>query len=80
MKTLKRLARCRRGTTAVEYGLLSSMLALGLLLGVGEAARSLDRSLEQLASAFDQAFAPGTGTHIDPSRCEAGESTPGACR
>jgi pilus assembly protein Flp/PilA len=39
---LKRFLECEAGATAIEYGLIASLIALGILVGFGNMADSLE--------------------------------------
>ncbi|WP_455270414.1 Flp family type IVb pilin [Rhizobium herbae] len=41
MKTLIRLLKDKSGATAIEYGLLASMISIGLIVGLGSFSDSL---------------------------------------
>lgn len=65
-RPLTNLARCNRGSVAIEYGLLASLIAVGVMAGVSQTGTALSQSLASL-------FQPvGSG----PAEPDGGGSTP----
>lgn len=44
------LLRCRRGVTALEYGLIAGLIAVALLAGAGQMATNISNTLSHVAS------------------------------
>lgn len=44
------LRRCRRATVAIEYGLLSGVVAIGVTVGAGKLGASMNRTFTDLAA------------------------------
>jgi pilus assembly protein Flp/PilA len=40
---LKRFIQCQSGATAIEYGLIASLIALGLIVGFGNMADAVEK-------------------------------------
>ncbi len=40
---LKRFLKCEAGATAIEYGLIASLIALGMVAGFGRAADAIQQ-------------------------------------
>ncbi len=40
---LKRFIKCEAGATAIEYGLIASLIALGIIVGFGNMADALKK-------------------------------------
>ena len=47
-RPLAKLARCNRGSVAVEYGLLASLIAVGVMAGASQTGTALSHSLASL--------------------------------
>ena len=56
-KLTARLRWSEKGATAIEYGLLAALVALGLLLGAGNVGGTVSSSYEDMGSCLSD---PGT--------------------
>lgn len=52
MKIISRFARSRSGATAVEYALMATCIALGIILAVANVGTNLNTSYSEIASSF----------------------------
>jgi pilus assembly protein Flp/PilA len=52
MKTLIRLWKDKTGATAVEYGLLASLITIGMIVGLGSFSDSLLAVLQKITAAI----------------------------
>jgi pilus assembly protein Flp/PilA len=59
MAALRRFMKDERGATAIEYGLIASLIALAIVAGVG----ALADSLEQLWNGNNSKIAQGLASH-----------------
>jgi pilus assembly protein Flp/PilA len=55
MKTLVRLLHVKSGATAVEYGLLASLISVGMIVGLGGFSDSLVTVLDKITTAITTA-------------------------
>lgn len=52
MKTLVRFLNVKSGATAVEYGLLASLISVGMIVGLGGFSDSLLTVLDKITTAI----------------------------
>lgn len=58
MKTVVDFIKNRSGATAIEYGLIASLIAVSLIIGLGGFADSLLSVFSEIADAMEGAGAP----------------------
>lgn len=58
MKTLIRLLKDKSGATAVEYGLLASLITIGMIVGLGNFSDALLAVLQKITAAITGAGGP----------------------
>jgi pilus assembly protein Flp/PilA len=51
-KLLRRFMLCQQGVTAIEYALISSLIAIVIVTAVGSTGTQLSSSFTHIASAF----------------------------
>jgi pilus assembly protein Flp/PilA len=51
-KLVHRFMRCRRGVTAIEYALISSLIALVIVTSVSTAGTQVSSAFSHIAAAF----------------------------
>jgi Flp pilus assembly pilin Flp len=59
--TLARFRRCERGATAIEYGMVASLIAMALVVAVAAAGGSLEKTFHRLEAALPQSGQSGGG-------------------
>jgi pilus assembly protein Flp/PilA len=59
---LLQFLRDSRGITAIEYGLIAGVLALGIMTAVGDVAGQLSSTFEAITKELSSVKAPGSST------------------
>lgn len=52
MSALRRLLRDQRGVSAIEYAFLAALIAMSIIISVGQVGSSLDEGLSEVESGF----------------------------
>lgn len=55
MNAIKKFIRDEEGVTAIEYGLIAAIIAVGLIAILGTVSNSLDGIFQRIATALDNA-------------------------
>lgn len=55
MMLLRKLRRDEKGATAIEYGLIAALLAVGLITALGNLKSGLNKTFNNVASKMDSA-------------------------
>lgn len=58
MLFIKKFLNNESGATAIEYGLIAALIAVGLILGLGNLEKSLTKNFNRIGTSLDNA-APG---------------------
>jgi len=70
LKMLRRLKRTEDGVTAIEYGLIASLIAVMIVTAVAMAGTELTRTFDTIAAAFPSSAEDDSNNFPDP--CEKG--------
>ncbi len=68
--TLRRLLRAESGVTAIEYGLIASLIAVMIVAAVAMTGTELTRTFDTIAAAFPSSAEDDSNNFPDP--CEKG--------
>ena len=55
MRFLKKLASCRKGATAIEYGLIAALIAVGIIAAATTLGTSLSSLFERISGKLNSA-------------------------
>ena len=55
------LVKCEKGVTAIEYGLLSAVVGIAVLVAIGAGGSAIEATFQSPASAMDQAALANSG-------------------
>ncbi len=72
LKMLRRLYRSEDGVTAIEYGLISALVAVVIIVAVSMVGTALTRTFDTVAGAFPSSASAET----DPAETDPAETDP----